>query len=80
MKIRAEESEDKREKTALETLPEEEEAAEDKKDPKDRPLPKKLPPNNPPPPKLEHVLYKNYFVPTLFSHDCLPFFHYMPCN
>jgi hypothetical protein len=78
LRIRAEESEDKREKMALETPPEEEEGAEGKEEPKDRPLSKRLLPNNPPPPKLEHVIYKHYFVPTSIPYHCFRFFHYFP--
>jgi hypothetical protein len=78
-KIRAEESEEKEEKTVPETVqetvpemaqemvPEEEEAEEDKEDLKEKPQSNKLPLNNQPPPKLEHVLCEYYLTSFLFT-------------
>ena len=73
-KIRAEESEEKEEKTVpekvaetvQETVQEEEEAEEDKEDLKEKLQPNKLPLNNQPPPKLEHVLCEYYLTSFLF--------------
>ncbi len=86
-KIRAEESEEKEEKTApekvaetaletvQETVQEEEEAEEDKEDLKEKLQPNKLPLNNQPPPKLEHVLCEYYLTSFHFYHNITQY-HY----
>lgn len=70
-KIRAEESEEKKERMPLEVMPPEaEEAEEDKEDPKAKPQPSKLQPNNKPPNnKLElHVLCELLFNSFIISY------------
>ncbi len=62
LKIRAEKSEEKREKTVEEMPQEEEEVEEDKEGLKDKPQPNKYLPNKQPPLKLEHVLCEYYLT------------------
>ena len=68
MKIRAEESEEKREKTVQEMPQEEEEVEEDKENLKDKHQLNKHPPNKQAQLKLEHVLCEYYltFIPFLY--------------